>query len=257
MKKIISICLSITMLMAFLTVAPFTALAEVYETAIDGITYQVDTTTGEAAVLNADTSITTANIKSEIDGYAVTKIDQLAFCECSSLTSVIIPNSVTSIGDDAFSWCNSLTSITIPDSVTTIGSYVFTYCEALNAINVNANNQNYCSENGVLFNKNKTKLIQYPSGKTDATYEIPNGVTNIGDDAFYYCISLTKITISNSVQSVGNNAFSECISLAKITIPNSVTNIGSGVFSGCKELTSITIPNSVTSIKMNAFRGCI
>ena len=85
---------------------------------------------------------------------------------------------------------------------------------------------------------------------------IENGVTSIGDNAFYLCSGLTSITIPNSVTSIGKWAFCGCTGLTSITIPNSVTSIGENTFYGCSGLTSITIPNSVTSIGEYAFSGC-
>ncbi len=86
---------------------------------------------------------------------------------------------------------------------------------------------------------------------------IPNSVTSIGYQAFYYCIGLTSVTIPNSVTSIGNSAFSNCFGLTSITIPNSVTSIGNYAFYGCTGLTSITIPNSVTNIEYDVFCYCI
>ena len=92
--------------------------------------------------------------------------------------------------------------------------------------------------------------------KTRENYYIPEYVTGIGSYAFYYCRSLTSITIGSGVTSIGDYAFSDCSSLTSITIPNSVTSIGNSAFEGCSGLTSITIPDSVTSIGDYAFSGC-
>ena len=86
---------------------------------------------------------------------------------------------------------------------------------------------------------------------------IENGVTKIGNCAFYECNSLTSVTISNSVTSIGECAFAGCKGLSSINIPNSLTSIGVGAFGNCSSLTSITFPNSVTSIRRSAFAGCI
>ncbi len=150
-----------------------------------------------------------------------TKIFDGAFRNCSSLTSIEIPNSVTSIGSYAFRGCSSLTSIEIPNSVTNIGDYAFYDCDSLTSVT------------------------------------IPDSVTSIGAGAFYGCSSLTSVTIGNSVTSIGSYAFEDCSSLTSIEIPNSVTSIGSYAFEDCSSLTSIEIPNSVTSIGSYAFCGCV
>ena len=148
---------------------------------------------------------------------SVTSIGSNAFEECSSLTSITIPNSVTSIGDWAFFECSSLTSIIIPNSVTSIGEVAFCNCTGLTSIDVTSDNPNYYSEDGVLFNKTKTELIQYPIGNVRTEYTIPNSVTSIGNGAFEGCTGLTSITIPNSVTSIGVVAFFFCSGLTSIT----------------------------------------
>ncbi len=186
---------------------------------------------------------------------------------------------VTVIGDYAFNGCSSLTSITISESVTSIGRYVFIGCSSLTSITVNDDNAYYSSQDGVLFNKNKTELIQYPIGNNRTSYEIYESVTHIGENAFAYCESvksitipygvtsisqftfgncsnLTSITIPDSVISIDSHAFYNCRSLTNITIPDSVTGIGRLAFCLCNSLTNIIIPDSVTSIDYEAFYGC-
>jgi len=171
-------------------------------------------------------------IPAELDGVAVVNVKNRCFDNNTSVTSITIPDSVTSIGEEAFFQATSLTSIT-----------------------VDADNLNYSSVDGVLFNKLQTLLIQYPEGGSD-TYTIPNSVTSIGVQAFRSCYNLTSITIPNSVTSIGHGAFHDCTSLTSVTIPDSVTSIGSDAFSKCYDLTSVTIGNSVTSIGAYAFYSC-
>jgi len=138
----------------------------------------------------------------------------------------------TTIGSSAFSGCTNLTSVTIPDSVTSIDSWAFSgTCTNLTAINVDSGSTTFSSQDGILYNKNKTTLVVYPGGKTGA-FIIPNSVTNIRNRAFYWCTNLTGITIPDSVTSIEGEAFCWCTSLTEITIPDSVTTIRQGAFHG-------------------------
>ena len=196
-----------------------------------------------------------SEVKSAVIADGVTSIGNEAFYHCTSLTSVTIPDSVTSIGDRVFSYCTSLTSVTIPDSVTSIGDRVFSYCTSLTGIWVAEGNSHYSSDaSGVLFNKDKTTLVQCPGAF--AAYTIPDSVTSIGRYAFYGCTSLTSVTIPGSVTSIGVYAFDSCASLISVTIPDGVTSIGDSAFDYCTSLTSVTIPGSVTSIGDSVFYHC-
>ena len=179
----------------------------------EGTTYSV-TTIGYYAFYNCS-SLTSVTIPE-----SVTTIGYYAFYNCSSLTSVTIPDNVTTIGEGAFSNCSNLTSVTIPDSVTTIGQDAFSNCRSLTSVT------------------------------------IPDSVTTIGDYAFESCDGITSVTIPESVTTIGNNAFAYCSSLTSVTIPESVTTIGNGAFAYCSSLTSVTIPESVTTIGNGAFQDC-
>lgn len=200
-------------------------------------------------------------VPSKINGKTVKKIDYEAFANCTSLKEITIPESVTEL-------C---------DTEQLIGDSPFVNCTSLISINVSTNNNYYCSENGVLFNKDKTKLIQYPVGKTNKQYTVPKGVTEIRDGAFIGCTSLTNLTISNSVNLIGVSAFWGCTSLTSVTITDSVTSVCVGAFEKCpikeiiiadgsknitstmivsKDIESITIPDSVTSIGAYTFSSC-
>jgi len=108
----------------------------------------------------------------------------------------------------------------------------FAYCKSLMRITVDVQNQAYSSIQGVLFNKNNTILIQYPTGKQGA-YTIPAGVISIGKRAFIKCASLTSVTIPASVISIGEAAFYWCTGLTNIIIPSSITSIGRTAFYDC------------------------
>ena len=154
------------------------------------------------------------------DGLPVTSIEVWAFEGCTTLTSVVIPDSVTSIGIGAFYNCTSLVRIEIPNSVTSIGIRAFDSCTSLKSI------------------------------------VMGTSVSNVGDYAFYNCTSLESVVIGNSVTSIGACAFSGCTSLERIEIPNSVISIGIRAFDSCTSLTSVVIPDSVAIIGNAAFFDC-
>ncbi len=195
---------------------------------------------------------------------SVTSIGGFAFAsglpDSSNLKSITFGKNskLTSIGNRAFRNCTSLTSITIPDSVTSIGNRAFSGCSAMTTIEVGTGNLNYTDVNGVLFNTDKTELHIYPTGNRNANYNIPDSVTSIGEKAFQFCRSLTSITFgkNSNLTNIENSAFYGCASLTSIQFPNSVTNIGDLAFGLCSGLTSINIPNGVTSIGKIAFGGC-
>jgi len=139
---------------------------------------------------------------------------------------------------------------------TSIGARAFRDCNSLTSINVDGGNTNFSSEDGVLFNKAKTTLIQCPNGNLRTSYTIPSSVTSIGNWAFDSCSGLTSIDIPNSVTRIGNYSFYGCSGLTSIDIPNGVTSLGINVLANCSSLTSVTIPDSVTSIGQNAFGNC-
>ena len=189
-------------------------------------------------------------------GNSVNSIGSGAFYQCTGLTNVTIGNSVNSIGSQAFFQCTGLTNVTIPNSVTSIGVHAFRGCTGLKEFIVSEQNQKYSSAEGVLFDKEKTTIINCPMGKQGSHYVIPNSVTLIENHAFYICKGLTNVTIGNSVISIGRDAFRGCTGLTSITIPNSVTSIGDEAFYGCTGLTNVTIGNSVNSIGSDAFYRC-
>ncbi|MBE5740354.1 MAG: leucine-rich repeat domain-containing protein, partial [Clostridiales bacterium] len=114
----------------------------------------------------------------------VETIGDEAFARCNVLTSIVIPNSVTKIGVYAFEGCQLLKDVTIGDGVTSIGEFAFYSCNSLTNITVDEKNKKYSSEDGNLYNKEKTELIQYAIGKTKTSFTIPKTVASIAEEAF-------------------------------------------------------------------------
>lgn len=162
---------------------------------------------------------------------------------------------VTQIGNTAFVYGSKLTSISIPASVTNIGFDVFFGCTNLTNITVDAFSPNHSSVDGILFNKDQSTLLAFPSGKAGG-YSIPTNVTSIARDAFKGCAGLTSVTIPQGVTNIGDAAFASCSSLAAILIPNSVLDIQNFAFYQCSNLADITVPASVTNIGIRAFASC-
>jgi len=148
-------------------------------------------------------------------GNSVTSIESEAFQDCSNLANITIPDSVTSIGMYAFSGCNNLINATIGKGVISIGVYAF-YSGSLTEISVNAENPAYCSIGGVLFNKDRTSLIQYPIGKKEKSYAIPDGVIFIKDSAFRSCKLIKSISMPASVKAIERQAFTWCEGLTSV-----------------------------------------
>ena len=198
--------------------------AIVTEFTVGGLTYEViDHDAKTVEVINFTNELpNTATIPATVSyggkNYTVTAIASEAFYQNQTITEITISEGITSIGNSTFGWCFALTTVNIPASLTNMGDWVFDACTALTQINVAGSNTAYCSENGILFNKDKTTLICYPAGKPQLEYTIPSSVTVIGVNAFAYCDALTQVTIPSSVTSIGEWAFDRCTALAEMTV---------------------------------------
>ncbi|MDR0983450.1 MAG: leucine-rich repeat protein [Ruminococcus sp.] len=221
---------------------------------------------GTAEITDYEGTATDIEIPAEIDGYTVNSIASRTFNQ-KVVTSVIIPETVTTIGEYAFYNCYRLTSVDVPASVTEIGAMAFCDSDNLTDINVSENNPNYASIDGVLFNKDLSNLIQYPAGKTETEFIVPESVTSITNAAFDGSENLTSIIFSENVASIGDNLFRNCSNLTSILVDEnnqSFTSVDGVLFNkditeilrfpAGKEVSSYTVPDTVTVIGIFAFQ---
>jgi len=188
------------------------------------------------AFRNPETWESKENLTGFIFPSSTTAIGMIAFYGCTGLTSVLLPDLVTSVGSYAFNNCSGLSLTFIPASVNTIMNGAFNLCTG--SIIVDENNLAFSSSDNVLFNKNKTTLINCSVSKRGA-YSIPSTVSKIETDAFHNCSYLTSVSIPNSVVQIGSSAFISCTGFSSLFIPSSVTSIGGYAFFNCNGLTSI------------------
>lgn len=207
-----------------------------------------------------------ANINVSADNTAYTSVDGVLFSKDmtdllqypigNARTEYAIPDGVINVSNYLFWGCTTLKNLIIPDSVAVIGIDALWRCLSLENINVSADNKVYSSVDGVLFNKDKTELLQYPIGNKRTAYSIPNGVTSIAGYSFPECASIESITFPDSVTSIGETAFAACSSLKSVELGSGVKTIGDYAFAWCGALTDVKIPYGVTTIGESAFDSC-
>lgn len=189
---------------------------------------------------------------------------------------------VVGIQDYAFCDCQELTKVIIPNSIATIGEYAFTNTPKLEKIEVEADNNYFYSENGILFSK-QNELIAVPAAKTFSNdkYIVPEKTTKIWNQAFDGCINIKDITLPTSIKTIGNYAFFNCKRLESINIPTEISSIGNyafyncynltidftfpatlkevpqGIFYNCRKLKSVNLHSKTTAIGAEAFSGCL
>ena len=194
-----------------------------------------------------------------IDGRKVTVLGNSTFQYCtqaSDIESVTLPDSLTTIEKNAFYNCEKLKSVTIPQNVSSIGLAAFVEGlseSSLTEIKVDPENPYFSEKDGVVFSKDGTKLIVFPSGRS-GDYQIPDGTVSVGDYAFYYCVNVSSITVPGSVRSLGEGAFGNCSSLTKAVLKEGLEEIGEYAFQSSSGIRDIIIPASVKSVGKNGLR---
>lgn len=270
----------------------------------NGISYSIDEEKKTAEAVGYDRSSSYVTIPSTItvDGkvYAVVSIGEKAFWDNDKLQSVTIEDGVLDIKMAAFYYCRYLRSVKLPATLKSVGSYAFwkslslstIYIPAsltdlsakafteggMSAYEVSPDNPVYSSEDGIMFNKDKTELLHFPAKKQVESYSIPEKVEKIGkfafecnqlnevtfpeklisidDYAFFMSDKLTKVDIPNNVSFIGESAFSRCSNLKEVHLSENLETISPGTLEYGYALEKVNIPSKVTSIGDNAFRYC-
>lgn len=202
-----------------------------------------------------------------------------AFSGCSALSRISLPDSLEKISTSAFENCTNLAGADIPANVSVIENNVFSGCTNMKYINAAAGNENFSSEDGVLFNAGKTKIVRYPPKKDGSEYTVPASVETIGaaafegsllknvkftglslriveDEAFCRCRELETLKFPKGTLSVGSKAFMDCTSLIWADFPNSVETIGDSVFDSCLKLEYFDVPSKTSHIGNTVFYNC-
>ena len=207
----------------------------------------------------AVTSLGTAFKKSAIDTFdelrfftGLTSIGSNAF-ENSTVKSLLLPETVSTLGDYAFLNCMSLTEINFPAALQTVGKGALSGCTAMTSITVAESNTSYCSVDGVLFNKDKKQLIQYPAAK-GTEYTVPEGTTVIGQDAFFMS-KLSSVVLPSTLTELAFDAFGYCSNIIELVIPEGVTSVGDYAFDHCTKLETLHLPSSLTVIGSRLCNG--
>ena len=187
--------------------------------------YDISISNNEVTIIGCHESVVgNVMIPSTITGYSVSKIGAEAFAGNNRITGVVIPSTVTEIGEKAFFNCDELVNVSIPASVKTIGNLAFADCAKLAGVTVSEDNAKFSSDaNGVLFNKDKSELVYYPTGKASVSYVIPEGVILVGKYAFSGYDSLVTIVIPASVKTIDIGAFDDCEGLKKVNFAGTET----------------------------------
>ncbi|MBR2048167.1 MAG: leucine-rich repeat protein [Oscillospiraceae bacterium] len=191
------------------------------------------------------------------DGLLYHQIGGLRFLELcpNGIRTLVLPEDVYGFTQAAFSGCTTLEELTLCDSRDwEPGSLV--HCTSLQSIFVHDTNTLFQSVDGVIYSKDLSTLVRYPTGRA-GTYTIPEGTGTIGRSAFEGCAGLTDVTLPDSIQSIDQLAFRDCTGLTRFALPQGFTRIRSMVFYGCENLQTIDLPDTVTAIEKHTFAGCL
>lgn len=180
-----------------------------------------------------------------------------AYMGCTGIGSVTLPANVEAVQENAFSGCVSLKQAHLGMAYY-VDARAFDGCTALHTYTTDEDNPAYSAQDGLLMTADGTTLVRYPIAKADASYTIPDGVTDVADSAFAGAKHLASVTVPASVSWIGYEAFRDCVKLTAFELPadSKVSMIAQNTFSGCASLEQVRLSASVKAIEENAFSGC-
>ena len=255
MKKTSAKIFALVAVLAFALVAMCFTVSARNEILTDGV-YSYTVWNGKATIVGGGVNDGELVIPSTVGGYPVIAVGESAYEWNKSITSLVISEGVESIDSSAFDHVSYMETVSLPASLNDVGEGSFLHCYHLESFIVDEDSPYYSTdEYGVLFNKDKTKLIRYPMGNERTSYSVPDTVETIGTKAFYWSQNLVEIVIPDTVTSFEPAAFAFCSKLLTVDLPDGIEKIEDNLFESCG-LTSITIPDSVTVIGEEAFSFC-
>lgn len=192
------------------------------------------------------------NLKEVVLPNSILNLGENAFYMCSNLTSIILSPQISSIKSGCFTFCSSLQSIYFPQNIKEIYDNAFNYCSLLKKFEVDESNPYFCSDDGVVYTKDKRTLVRCPVAFYSEVFPIQDGIENIGDNAFMGCSNIEKFTLPLSVDSIGQHAFEGC-SVSNILLSENVKFVGYQAFSSCDSLKTFVLPTSLKEIGQSLF----
>lgn len=196
-----------------------------------------------------------ANLTSVSLPSTLTSIDIFAFDFCTSLTSISLPSNLTELGECAFA-ATPIASLTIPKGLTQVSAQTFAYCDNLKDFQVDPGNPAYAALDGILYNKDYTELIYYPTGRMDPEVSILDTIKIIGAGAFTGNKYITEVNLPESLLEIRSNAFSGCKKISAFNVPAYTEKVEKGAFAGCEALASATFLGTQTEIGDDLFAYC-
>ena len=176
-----------------------------------------------------------------------------SFISCTNLNLVLLPEGVTTIETAAFAYCDNLISFQIPSSVSQIGPSALSSCLALTSIDVTAGNQNYMTDDGVLYTIDGKRLIQYPCARPDKHYSILNTADSISYEAFSESAYLKSVYVPSGIKTLYEYTFNNS-NVERVVIDEGLETIGTNAFAGCSQLKSVYLPSTLRQIDDLAFQ---